>query len=511
MGKSRWTRRAGAFLAGAAPVFAFPEPNLGWLAWVALVPALLLLRGASSAREAALLGWLTGVGFLAATQYWLVPNLVWFFPPAIGLVALLWVGWGIVVWILLRGNVSVGRAVVAVFGVSAGWTVIEVVRSWQWLGGPWSLLGATQWRHPSMLGLAALGGGWLVGFAIVAANTGLVVLIVTRAAARSVGAVAVVLALVSGPLWYAGFPPPSTADRVHVALIQPGIVHGDLLSREEELTRAVAGRVGLVVWGESSVDDDPGDHPEVLDRLTALSRSVGADLLVNVDARAGASGAIAKTATLIDAHGIVATYAKTRLVPFGEYVPFRDRLGWLSRITAAAGENRQPGRGLVVMDANGVAIGPLVSFELTFPDLARRQARGGAGLLVYQTSTATFQGSWAPAQLASFGALRAAETGRPAVVAALTGVSAGFDARGNRLAWLPSAAHGALEVDVPLSVRDTAYDRFGDSVPAACAGLLVVIAVSGAAVRLVSGRRGGTGRGSPGGPGTRRTAVGENQ
>ncbi|MFC9788974.1 apolipoprotein N-acyltransferase [Rhodococcus sp. NPDC127528] len=495
LGKSRWTRRAGALLAGAAPALAFPPPNLGWLAWVLLVPVLLLLASAETAGQAALLGWLAGVGFLAATQYWLVPNLLYFFPLAVGLLALLWAGWGALAWILLRGNVTAGRAAVAVLGVPAGWVVVEAVRSWQWLGGPWSLLAATQWRHPSMLGLAAVGGAWLVGVAIVAANTGVAVLVLARGRARGIGATAVVVALVSGPLWYSSSPPPppSAVAGVRVALIQPGIGHGDVLSREEELTRAVAGRVGLVAWGESSVDEDLGEHPEVLARLAALSGSVGADVLVSVDARSGDTGAISKTATLIDPHGIVATYRKTRLVPFGEYVPFRDRLGWLSRITAAAGENRVPGHHLVLMSAAGIRFGPLISFELTFPDLACRLADDGAALLVYQTSTATFQDSAGPAQLTSMGAVRAAETGRPVAVAALSGVSAAYDARGRLLGWLPASQSGSLVVDVTPTSGRTPYARFGDWVPVACVTTLVLWA-AGAAVRSRATRRGSPGR-----------------
>ncbi len=56
-------------------------------------------------------------------------------------------------------------------------------------------------------------------------------------------------------------------------------------------------------------------------------------------------------------------------------------------------------------------------------------------MIIYQTSDSTFQGSWALAQHASLSALRAAETGRPVVQAALTGDSAAFDARGRVLAW----------------------------------------------------------------------------
>ncbi|MFC7448910.1 apolipoprotein N-acyltransferase [Rhodococcus daqingensis] len=485
--RSRWPPRGAALIAGALPLVAFPEPGLDPLAWVALVPVLLLLRASDTPGEAALRGWLAGVGFLAATQYWLAPNLVYFFPFAIALLALLWTGWGVLARSLLRGATTPGRAALAVVAIPAGWVLIETVRSWQWLGGPWSLLGATQWRRPSVLVLASLGGVWLIGFAVIAANVGIAILIMGRGAARPVGAAALLVAVAAGPLWSATRPELPGTPVVPVALVQPGIGHEDLLTRQEVLTRGLGRPVRLAVWGESSVGDDLTARPDVLDRLTALSDSIGAELLVNVDARAD-GGAIAKASTLIGRNGVEAEYRKTRLVPFGEYVPFRDQLGWLTRVTEAAGQNRQAGDRLVVMSVDGLAIGPLISFELTFPDLARVQASNGAALLLYQTSTATFQGSWAPAQLASFGALRAAEAGRPVAVAALTGVSAAFDARGNRLAWMPAADSGALIVDVPTAGEDTVYARVGSWVPVVC-GVIVasIVAVAvGRAARAAS-------------------------
>ncbi|MBP1159154.1 apolipoprotein N-acyltransferase [Rhodococcus sp. PvR099] len=484
--RSRWPARGAVLIVGALPLVAFPAPGLDLLAWVALVPVLLLLGTADTPGEAALRGWLAGVGFLAATQYWLAPNLVYFFPFAIGLLALLWTGWGILARALLRGAETPARAALAVVGVPAGWVLIETVRSWHWLGGPWSLFGSTQWRRPSVLALASVGGVWLVGFAVVAANVGLAILLVGRGTARHVGAAAALVAVAAGPLWSATRPELPHAPAVPVALVQPGIVHDDLQIRQEELTRGLSRPVHLVVWGESSVGEDLTARPDVLDRLTALSGAVGAELLVNVDARVAGSGAIAKTSTLIGRDGIEAEYRKTRLVPFGEYVPFRDQLGWLTRVTAAAGQNREAGEKLVVMDVDGLAIGPLISFEQTFPDLARAQARNGAALLVYQSSTATFQGSWAPAQLASFGALRAAETGRPVAAAALTGVSAAFDARGNRLAWMPAAESGVLIVDVPMAGEDTVFDRLGSWVPASCALIVALLAVGALAGRRSS-------------------------
>ena len=220
-------------------------------------------------------------------------------------------------------------------------------------------------------------------------------------------------------------------------------------------------RIDLVVWGESSVGVDLTDHPDALARLVELRRLVGADVLVNVDARAR-DGGIYKSSVLIGADGPRGSYAKTRLVPFGEYVPLRPLLGWATRHTKAAGEDRRRGDGPVVLNTGSLAIGPLISFETTFSDLPRRVVRLGAELLAYQSSTSSYQGSWAQPQLASMAAVHAAETGHPAVHAGTSGVSSAFDARGRELGRLPASDRGVLVVDVPLASRVTVYDRLGD-------------------------------------------------
>lgn len=197
--------RAGAALAaGALPVFAFPAPGLATLAWVALVPGLLLMQRAPSAREAAVRGWWFGAGFILTGMYWLIPSI----GPALPLLAVVFgvlqAGVGLAVHRLLHPPLTARRALLALAVVPAVWLTTEYARSWHALGGPWALLGATQWRHPAVLALASAGGIWLVSAAVVAVNTGvLIVLTATGWRPRALAALATVLVLAAGPLLFA--------------------------------------------------------------------------------------------------------------------------------------------------------------------------------------------------------------------------------------------------------------------------------------------------------------------
>lgn len=119
----------------------------------------------------------------------------------------------------------------------------------------------------------------------------------------------------------------------------------------------------------------------------------------------------------------------------------------------------------MLLRVDGLAVGPLICFESAFPDLARTLVRRGADLLVVQSATTTFQGSWGQSQHAAQAAVRAVETGRPVLHVALSGVSAVFDARGRRIAGMGSRRSGALTASLPLATGRTLYVRFGDWVP----------------------------------------------
>ncbi|WP_445399496.1 apolipoprotein N-acyltransferase [Streptomyces sp. LE64] len=506
---AQWRRSALALPAGALPALTFPAPALWWLAPVALVPWLLLLRGAATGRRAARDGWLGGLGFMLAVHHWLLPSLHVFTVVLAGLLGLLWAPWGWWVRRLLGGRPGPGRAGVALLVLPSAWLAIEVVRSWQGLGGPWGLLGASQWQVDPALRLASLGGVWLVSLCVVAVNTALVLLL-TAPGARLTGAVGLTTVAVGATTAWAWAPVPRSAGAARIAVVQPGVVDGPQarFARGELLTRSLVGRpVDLVVWGESSVGRDLADRPDLAERLAALSREVGADVLVNVDARStgpDAPAGIYKSSVLVGPHGPTGDrYAKMRLVPFGEYVPARSLLGWATSVGRAADEDRRRGTRQVLMDTGGVRVGPLVCFESAFPDLSRRLVERGAGVLVAQSATSTFQDGWAPAQHASLAALRAAETGRSVVHATLTGISAVHGPAGEPVGPRLGTRGAAAQVyRVPLATGTTAYVRFG-AWPVGAA-LLVLGAYAGTgAVRRIRRRPARPAPGSPAPPARR--------
>jgi apolipoprotein N-acyltransferase len=510
-------------LAGALPVLSFPAANLEFLAWFALVPGLVLIVRSPSAREGGVRAWWLGAGYLIAALYWMAPEIGPAVLLAAAVVGVLWVPFGVAAASLLRPPVTWPRALAALVVVPSCWLLTEWLRSWQALGGPWAVYGVSQWQHPAVLALAAVGGVWLISITLIMANVAIVLLIgslprgagmlpsrgplpsdsrpgpVLRSAPWRPGlavlGVAAGLASVgAGPLAFALTPASPVVRHVTVALVQPGMVRNSVqrVDASERLTAdfSRSGQLSgvkpdLIVWGESStaVDLTLRQNRAQLDEMRTLAKEDGADLLVNQDTTIPGKGQ-EKVGVLISPAGIIGQYVKTRLVPFGEYIPFRQQLGWLTKISRAAPANMIPGTGAHLLQATDrtrkpLPIGVLICFESAFPDMSRVDTDLGAQLILYQSATSTFQGTWGPDQHASLAAVRAAETGRPVVQAALTGVTAAFDAQGRRLAWMGQSAHGvvAVRLGLPATSAKTSYDRLGDYVPWLATGIAVLAAL----------------------------------
>jgi apolipoprotein N-acyltransferase len=523
----RWLSFASAVV---LVILVFPGLSLSYLAWFGLVPAMVLFTRAPDTREAVARGWWFGAGYLISMLSWMAPQI----GPGLlllgGVMGWIWSPFAVAVRRLLRPGASWWRRLAAFAVVPSCWLIPEWIRSYQGMGGPWDLYGATQWQHPAVLGLASVGGVWLVSVALVMANVALMLvlgaawpsLLDPSAAAQSetavapgsgrrqrtalgaAGVAAFVVAAGAGPLAFALTSPFPAVRSVTIAMVQPGVVNNPTqrVDASETLTAELSqgGTLGgvkpdLIVWGESSIAADltgsTSADRALLGQIESLSARDGAEILASQDTTPPGKGH-EKWAVLVSPSGIKGIYVKTRLVPFGEYIPFRQQLGWLTSISKAASSNMVPGTGahlLMATDRAGapLPIGVLICFESAFPDMSRVEADQGAQLIVYQSETATFQGTWGPDQHASLGALRAAETGRPVVQAALTGDTVAFDARGRQLVWLGQSGHGVVSVklELPAATARTFYDQAGDFV------MWTGVAVTGLAGLVMLARRRG--------------------
>ncbi len=388
-GANRWAWRLAASVLGVPLALAFPRPALWWLGFIALAPLILLVRAAPSAREAGIRAWLGGSLFFLSVDSWLLPEAKILAIPAALLLGALWLPWGRLAWRLLGTRTAPwdvqapleGRRVAAAMVLLPSVFVLgEVVRSWDALGGPWALLGASQWNDLPILALASLGGVWLVSLVLMAVNVGVAVAAGPRVPATvRAGAALATCALLLGSLaWSAVRPAPASGGgTLRVGLVQPGKIDpvGPRFAASESASLGLAGsHPNLIVWSESSVGRDPVTNPGDIAALRRVVQATGADVLANVDARRR-TGGIYKSSLLVGPNGPIASYDKIRLVPFGEYIPSRPLLGWVARFTQAAAQNRHHGSRLVLMRSGSVVFGPLICFERSSTARSRPSAR----------------------------------------------------------------------------------------------------------------------------------------
>lgn len=278
-----------------------------------------------------------------------------------------------------------------------------------------------------------------------------------------------------------------------VALIQPNtpcVFLADATSEEDRLKilysqteLASAGNPDLTVWPETALN---GYLPysrsarDMVKRGVALARS---PLLtgtmeathVKVSARAPQGREYYNSVWLFNTQGDPLgrkPYRKQHLVPFGEYIPLDKTIPLLQKL-APTGVSCTPGDGaniftLTRTNAQTLAIGALICFEDTVPELSRNAVKAGAQLLALVTNDAWFNGSIEPVQHLHQAIFRAVENGVPLVRCANSGVSCIVEPTGKTTLLSARNAladfHGfmVLPVFVPQKPLPAPYTRYGD-------------------------------------------------
>jgi apolipoprotein N-acyltransferase len=433
-----------AFTVGLA-VLAFPPFRTPELAYAMLVPGCfwayrrpsfkvyaLTLCAAQAVAWTVLLGWLHHVTWVG----------LFLLGPFVGA----WVGsWYLAAWWILPrmpGRPTPVR-LVAMLGLAGGWVFIEWTRTWLLGGFPWLPLAASQWERASILQVAAYTGAYGISFVLVAANLGFAAYAHRLFREGATGfnkrsqefflALFLLLACVS-----IHFPEAlnrrGNSERLgRIGIVQPYIAQDvkweaeripGILEVLEKTTLDVARtKPDLILWPEASTPLAVRGHEAAKQFVTSLAERAKVPLLLGsvaiekpdrADERWFNGVFLARPDT-----GIAEEYyAKRKLVPFGEFVPWRPVLGWIGKFVPIGGDfergtNPAP---LPLRFTDRVAVfGPMICYEDIYPQLARYSVLAGANALTVLTNNGWFGEGGAAYQHAAHSVLRAVENRRPVI------------------------------------------------------------------------------------------------
>jgi apolipoprotein N-acyltransferase len=494
-----WRRLAVAAGFGLAAVVALPPLHVLPVLPVVLPGLLWLLDGAGRKRTAFAVGWAFGLGFFVGGLYWIANALLidpwrfgWMIPVAVGgLSAVLALYLGLVTLVVHLSRARGGWRVVV---FAAAWTLAEILRGTLVTGFPWNPL-ATVWMPvEAMIQPAA----WLGTYGLSGLTAGLFALPAVlawpgrRRLALAIGAVLCGAAVMAGAARLPGGPAPAVPD-VRLRLVQPAIPQSDKWkaeSRRDNLRRYLALSLAAaevpvthVIWGETAIPyamdgETDGDLPAILaEAVAATSADTAAPALISGVVRRTPPGVapyrVWNSMVVLGRDGAEhGRFDKFHLVPFGEYVPFRDILP-LDKITPG-GTDFTAGPGPRTVDLPGLPpASPLICYEVIFPGAVTAEARRPAWLLNL-TNDGWYGLSSGPYQHLATARLRAVEEGLPLVRVANTGVSAIVDPWGRVVASLGLETAGVVDGPLPRPLPATLFATTGSG-PAAYGSLVLIM------------------------------------
>ena len=178
---------------------------------------------------------------------------------------------------------------------------------------------------------------------------------------------------------------------------------------------------------------------------------------------------IFNSAALVSPDGeIVARYDKVHLVPFGEYLPFKDWLGFAGGLTKEVGDFSR-GQSRAPLQAGDEKLGVFICYESIFPDEVRQFAKNGAQVFVNISNDGWYGDSGAYAQHLKQARMRAIENARWLLRTTNTGVTAAIDPDGRVEQTVPRKVRIVLQASYGLNDSTTFYTRHGDWLAYLCA------------------------------------------
>ena len=426
------------------------------LAWVAMLPCLLVIRQVTP-RSAFFWGWVTGTVASGGGFYWITHLLMRFghmhWVPAFALFALMVAYQGVhfgLMALALRWMRRRGTTLPMTLLLPVAFTPLEAIMPFIF---PWYVSITQAWVVP-VIQVADLAGPSGVTFLLLLSNGMLYDLVTARLQRRpwplrpvAVGAVVIAAALVYGGVrmsqyrtrWEQG-------PKVKVGLVQANVgiteKHRAGLRREHLKIHHDASRklqrdgAQLLVWPESSYPYIFWRHMQrdyADDDLRRVMRGLTVPLVFGVltlDRDRKKEPYPYNTAYYMEPDGrITGRFDKNFLLIFGEYIPFLEHLRKFRKYVPEASHFAR-GHEVTTFNFGKYRLGPMICYEDIIPAFGRRLAKHRPHLLVNITNDAWFGATSEPAEHMALAVYRAVELRVGLVRSVNTGISAFIDATG---------------------------------------------------------------------------------
>ena len=520
-----------AAVSGLLQVVPFPiaGPVSHWrsgLVFFVLVPLLVALLDCDRQnrpldwRQTAALGYLSGVVWYLGNCYWIYPTMHTYgglaSPVAFGILILfcLYLGlyhalFGLLVGLVRGSSVrAAGAIVVAPFL----WVAVELARA-RITGFPWDLLGTAQVDNFLLTQLAPFTGTYGLSFFIVLVNAHIAAYFVFRNRGVRLQSLAIGLMLAFfielGGLHVHRFMPMVANPQQTATLLQENLEVGaqadglaltsgfnsvdamyaefDRLSlhpADPFVERRAAGLIGptqIIVWPESPAPFEAGE-PRFQRQMGALAATAQVPVIagaigVDPDATRLRGYRIFNSASFFNADGSSAgRYDKIHLVPWGEYVPFKQLFFFAGNLTQEVGDFDR-GTERKVFRAGGHTYGTFICYESIFPNEIRQFVLNGAEVLVNISNDGWYGDTAAPWQHLNMVRMRAIENHRWILRATNTGITTVIDPFGRIRERAPRHVRTAIAVGFNYESEITFYTRHGVWFAWGCALITLLLAI----------------------------------
>lgn len=255
-----------------------------------------------------------------------------------------------------------------------------------------------------------------------------------------------------------------------IRVVQPNIPQSakwDEDSRQTNIRQLMAlstrpGDFDILLWPETAWPGFLAEDAGARAMLGWLLPDTGVLLTGSPERDETGAGTVYRNAVFaISRYGtILARYVKHHLVPFGEYIPWRNLLPFQRLVQSLGDFTPGPGPRTLAFGPHP-HVGIAICYEIIFPGHVVDDAIR-PDWIFNATNDAWFGASIGPWQHLAAARMRAIEEGLPLIRAANTGISAVVDAYGTTLAMLDIETPGVIDGHLPRPLLPTSYARFGD-------------------------------------------------